>query len=147
MSLEITVSDLKNHQICEFGQLWRLLEREQCKIGSLLWRYKLFKISFLTTSILIETLYNQIWNICVRFVKSLNYLNLENFVTTGWRTHPGSLIMEINVDQNVIYYNFHFPSCTIKSNRTIFFNLVNELKKIIFNSMAILPDFQMIHHP
>ena len=26
MSLELPVSDLKNHQICKFGQLWRLPE-------------------------------------------------------------------------------------------------------------------------
>ena len=49
--MEITVSDLKNHQICEFDQLWRLQEGEQCKIGSLSWKYKLFKILFLTTFI------------------------------------------------------------------------------------------------
>ena len=41
---KITVSDLKNPQICEFGQLWKLLEGELCKIGSLSWIYKLFKI-------------------------------------------------------------------------------------------------------
>ena len=46
--------------ICEFGQLWRLPESEQCKIGSLLSRYKLFKIAFLTTFIPIKTLYDQI---------------------------------------------------------------------------------------
>ena len=69
----------KSHKICEFGQLWRFPEREQCKIKSLSWIYKLFKIQMLTNFILIETLYYQIWNICVRFVKSLNYSNLENF--------------------------------------------------------------------
>ena len=40
VSLEITVSDFKNHNICEFGQLWRLLEGEQCKIRNLSWRYR-----------------------------------------------------------------------------------------------------------
>jgi len=64
VSLEITVSDFKNHQICEFGQLWRLPEGEQCKIESFSSKYKLFKILFLTTFISIETLYGQIWNIC-----------------------------------------------------------------------------------
>ena len=58
--MEITVSDLKNHQICEFDQLWKVQEGEQCKIGSLSWKYKLFKILFLTTFISIETLYDQI---------------------------------------------------------------------------------------
>jgi len=47
-----------------FGQLWRLAEGKQCKIGSFSLRYKLFKISFLTTFIQIKTLYNQIWNNC-----------------------------------------------------------------------------------
>ena len=78
MSLKITVSDLKNHQIYEFGQLWRLPEAEQCKIGSLSLRYNLFKILFLTTFIPIKTLYNQIWNICVRFLK---FFESEHF----WR--------------------------------------------------------------
>ena len=72
-------SDLKNHQICDFGQLWRLPEREQCKIVGLSFRYKLLKISFLTTFITIKTLYDEIWNIYVRFVKSLNFSNLETF--------------------------------------------------------------------
>ena len=30
----------KNHQICEFGKLWRLPEGEDCKIGSFSSRYK-----------------------------------------------------------------------------------------------------------
>ena len=54
-----------SHQICEFGQLWRLPEGEDCKIGSFSWRYKLFKIPFLTTFVWIKTLYDQIWNIFV----------------------------------------------------------------------------------
>ena len=54
VSLKITVSDIKNHKICEFGQIWRLPEREQYKIGSLSYRYKLFKVSFPTTFISIK---------------------------------------------------------------------------------------------
>ena len=69
----------KNHQFCEFGQLWRLPQGEQCKIWSLSFRCKLFKISFVTTFIPNKTLYNQIWNIYVRFVISFNFSNLENF--------------------------------------------------------------------
>ena len=79
VSLKIPVWDLKNHQIWEFGQLWRLPEREQCKRGSLSLRYILFEISFLTTFRPFKTLYDQISNICIRFVKSFNFQNLENF--------------------------------------------------------------------
>ena len=50
-----------------------------CKIKSLSWRYKLFKILFLTIFIPTKTLYDKKWNICVRFFKSLNFSNLENF--------------------------------------------------------------------
>ena len=57
VKFERTVQDLKNHQICEFGQLQRLMEGEQCTIGSLSWRYKLFKISFLTTFISMKTVF------------------------------------------------------------------------------------------
>ena len=39
----------------------------------------MFEILFLTTFIKIKTLYDQIGNICVRLVKSLNFSNLENF--------------------------------------------------------------------
>ena len=42
--LKNCVRSKKNHQICEFGQLWRLPWGEQSKIGSLSWKYKLFKI-------------------------------------------------------------------------------------------------------
>ena len=45
------------HKFDDFGQLWRLPEGEQCEIESLSLRYKLFKISFLTTFISIKTLY------------------------------------------------------------------------------------------
>ena len=55
----------KNHQICEFGKLWRLPEGEDFKIGSFSLRYKLFKIPFLTTFVSIKTFYDQIWNIFV----------------------------------------------------------------------------------
>ena len=51
----------KNHQIYEFGKLWRIPVGEQYKIWSL---HKLFKIPFLTTFISNKRLYDQIWNIC-----------------------------------------------------------------------------------
>ena len=47
----------KNHQICEFGKIWRFSEGEHCKIGSFSCENKLFKIPFLTTFVLIKTLY------------------------------------------------------------------------------------------
>ena len=46
----------KNCLICEFGELNRLPEGEKCKIGSISWSYKLFKILFRTTFFSIKTL-------------------------------------------------------------------------------------------
>ena len=74
----------KNHQICEFGQLWRLPEGLQCKIGSLSLRYRLFKIPFLTTFISTKTLYFQIWNIC-QISKNFEFFESGKF----WRSLRG----------------------------------------------------------
>ena len=52
----------------------------------------------MTTLIWTKTLNDQIWNICVRFVKCLNFLIWKILVTLGGRMmHPGKLIMKINV--------------------------------------------------
>ena len=110
MSLKITVSDFKNHQICEFGQLWRLTEGEQCKIRNFLSIYKLFKIPFLTTFVSVKTLYDQIWNIfCRSHLSYLRIFRIWTFLATpGERTmHPARLIIEINIVQNDISDNFY----------------------------------------
>ena len=86
----------QNHQICEFGKLWRLPEGEDCKIGSFSYRYKLFKISFLTTFVSIKTLYDQIWNIFVDQIYLIfEFFRIWTFLATpGERTmHPGRLII------------------------------------------------------
>ena len=50
---------------------------------------------------------------------------------------------------NEISDNFYFDHKDVKSNLTelSFLNLVNKLKIMIFNSMAILSHLQMLHHP
>ena len=116
MSLKITVSDLKNHQIYEFHQLWRLPEGEQCKIGIFSWKYKLFKIPFLTTFVTITTLYDQIWNIFLDQIY-LIFRIWKFLATPGRRTmHPGRLIMEINIVKNDISDNFYLDYKAIQSD-------------------------------
>ena len=66
------------------------LNFQQCKIESFSLRYKLFKISFLTTFISIKTLYDQI---CDKFIKSLNFSNLEN-VGNSWRENNASWMVD-----------------------------------------------------
>ena len=172
----------KNHQICEFGQLWRLPEGEDCKIGSFSWWCKLFKIlflttfisiktlydqilnifvdqicqifeffksgkfwrllegeqcilegwswismlfkmTFLTTFILIKTLYHQIWNICVRLVIFLNFSNLENF-GDSWGENNASWKVdhENQCCLNEISDNFYSNYKAVKSNLTKLFS-------------------------
>ena len=103
---ERTAEDLKHHQIFEFGKLWRLPEGKDCKIRSFLWRYKLFKISFLTTLISIKTLYDKIWNIFVDHICQI----FEFFVSGKfWRLLKRErCILEINVVQNDISDNFYY---------------------------------------
>ena len=75
------MQDRKNHQICEFSNLQRLVEGEQCTIGSSLsWRYKLFKYHFWQRLGRPKKHYAHIWNIC-RICQCLKNFESENF----WR--------------------------------------------------------------
>ena len=53
--------------------------------------------------------------------------------------HPGRLIMDINVVLNDISEKFYFDNKAVQSNLTklLFLNLMNKLKIMIFNSMAL----------
>ena len=110
-------------QICqifaffESWKFWRLLEGEKCILKGWSCKSMLFKITFLTTLISIKTFYDKIWNICVRFFISLNFLILTILATPGGRKmHSGRLIMEINVDENNISNIFYFDHKAVQSN-------------------------------
>ena len=77
-----------------FGQLWRLPEGEQLKIGRLSSWYKLFKIPFLTTFISTKTIYEQFWistgvyqywciSICLLAMVFLDLPNVSLSIITG----------------------------------------------------------------
>ena len=110
-------------------QVWSTLEApggRTVQNRKFLWRYKLFKIQFLTTFVSIKTLYNQIWNF---FVDQI-YLVFEFFKSFriwatpgGWTMHPERLIMKINLVWNYISDNFHFDHITLRSNPTELFFL------------------------
>ena len=78
----------------------------------------LFKITFLITFISTKTLYDQIWNICVRFV--ISFFRIWKILATpgGGTMHPERLIMEINVVQNYVSDYFHFDHKAVWSNLT-----------------------------
>ena len=109
---------------------------ERYKIGILLWRYKLFEITFLKTFVSTKTFHDLIWNISVRFVKSLNISHLENF-GDSWRENYASWKVDHeNQCLKWLFWKLLFPlwSCTIKSDGTIFQTLMNKLKTTIFSS-------------
>ena len=58
-------------------------------------------------------------------------------------------MIEIRVVRNVISKNFYSNHEAAQLNQTelFFLNLMNKLKIMIFNFMAILPHFQMLHLP
>ena len=90
------------------------------------------------------------FEIAVRFVKSLNFTNLDNFGESwgendaSWKVDHGNQCC-----LNEISDNFYFDYKAVKLNQTELFlkNLMNKMKIMIFNFMAILSHFQMLHHP
>ena len=142
----------ENHQICGFGKIWRLPEGEHCKIGSFSCEYKLFKIPFLTTFVSIKTLYDQIWNIFVNQI----YLIFELFESGNfWRLLEGEWCILEGWSWKSMLFKMLVLTTFIPIIRLynqiwqnyIFLNLMNKLKIIISNSMAIWPQFQILHHP
>ena len=78
-----------------------------------------------------KSLYDQIWNICVRFVNLCIFPIWKILATPGRRkTHPGRLIIEINLVWNVISDNFHSYHKAVRPNMTelFFLSLMNKLK-------------------
>ena len=72
----------RNHQICEFGQLWRLPEGEQFKIGSFSWSYIIRCLKYHFWLLLSWSKHSMIKSeisLSIRFILSLNFLNLEIF--------------------------------------------------------------------
>ena len=63
--------------------------------------------------------------------------------------YPRELIMKFKVIYKVVSDNFYFDHNAVQSNLTVllFLNPMNKLKIMVFNFMAILLHFQILHHP